>query len=135
MMKAIAITAVVLAIAIAVVLILAATKPDTTFAVQLPPSSTRRRKDIPADQRFSSMGAWSPYELQGSPAMKRTFSGAVRQHRRVAVGRRQNVGSGRMEILDVATPSKIVVRSIFTRRSRPPAPPSSPCCHGTMQQG
>ena len=60
MFEIIAIIAVVLAVAIAVVLILAATKPDTlrvqrAITIKAPPDTV-----FPADQRFSSLGSWSP---------------------------------------------------------------------------
>ena len=113
MMKAIAITAVVLAIAIAVVLILAATKPDT-FAVQRAAIvNAPAEKIFPLISDFRQWGAWSPYEHK-DPAMKRTFSGAVRGTGAVyAWDGDKNVGSGRMEILDVAAPSKIVIKLDF----------------------
>ena len=114
MMKAVTIIAVVLAIAIAVVLILAATKPDT-FAVQraaivkAPPE-----KIFPLINDFRQWGAWSPYEHK-DPAMKRTYSGAVRGNGAVyAWEGDSNVGSGRMEILDSAVPSKIVIKLDFS---------------------
>jgi uncharacterized protein YndB with AHSA1/START domain len=113
MLKAIAIVAVVLVIAIAVVLILAATKPDT-FAVQ-----RAAIVNAPADKIFSLIsdfrqwGAWSPYEHK-DPAMKRTYSGAVRGKGAVyAWDGDKNVGSGRMEILDVSAPSKVVIKLDF----------------------
>ncbi|MDO9295561.1 SRPBCC family protein [Bradyrhizobium sp.] len=113
MMKAIAITAVVLAIAIAVVLILAATKPDT-FAVQRAAIvNAPAEKIFPLISDFRQWGAWSPYEHK-DPAMKRTFSGAVRGTGAVyAWDGDKNVGSGRMEILDVAAPSKVVIKLDF----------------------
>ena len=66
MFEIIAIIAVILAIAIAVVLILAATKPDSF------PRPARRHgqgaggEDLSADQRFSSMGHMVALRRQGS---------------------------------------------------------------------
>ena len=113
MLKALAIVAVVLAIAIAVVLILAATKPDQ-FAVQrstvvkAPPE-----KIFALINDFHQWGSWSPYEHK-DPAMKRTFSGAARGNGAVyAWEGDKNVGSGRMEILEAAAPSRIVIKLDF----------------------
>jgi uncharacterized protein YndB with AHSA1/START domain len=113
MLKIIAAIAVVLAVAIAVVLILAATKPDTfrvqrAITVKAPPE-----KIFPLIVDFHQWGSWSPYEHKDS-AMRRTHSGET--HGKGAVyawdGDR-NVGSGRMEILDASAPSKIVIKLDF----------------------
>ena len=113
MLETIAVVAVVLAIAIAIVLILAATKPDS-FAVQraalvdAPPE-----RIFPLISDFRQWGSWSPYEHK-DPAMKRTFSGAARGNGAVyAWEGDKNVGSGRMEILEAAAPSKIVIKLDF----------------------
>ncbi len=76
MLKILGIIAVVLVVAVAAVLLYAATKPDS-FSVQ-------RALNIkaPPDKIFALIndlhgwGAWSPYEKK-DPAMKRTFSGAA----------------------------------------------------------
>ena len=91
---------VILAIAIAIVLILAATKPDTfrvqrAAAIKAPPE-----KIFPLIADFHQWGTWSPWEDR-DPAMKRTFSGAERGKGAVyAWEGNKNVGSGRMEILE-----------------------------------
>ena len=70
-------------------------------------------KDLSADQRFSSVGNWSPYENK-DPAMKRSYSGAASGKGAVyAWDGNKNVGSGRMEILDASVPSKIVIKLDF----------------------
>jgi uncharacterized protein YndB with AHSA1/START domain len=113
MFEIIAIIAVVLAIAIAIVLILAAAKPDT-FSVQrgtamkAPPE-----KIFSLINDFHRWGTWSPWESK-DPAMQRSFSGAESGTGAVyAWDGNKNVGSGRMEILDVAAPSKIVIKLDF----------------------
>ena len=65
-----------LAIALAVVLIMAAAKPDKfsierTTSVEAPPEAI-----FPLIDDFHQWGAWSPYENQ-DPAMKRDYSGAA----------------------------------------------------------
>ena len=113
MSEALVIIAVILAIAIAAVLILAATKP-TTLRVQRSVSI-----NAPPERIFSLISdfhqwvTWSPYE-QKDPAMKRTYSGTERGRGAVyAWDGDKNVGSGRMEILDVSAPSKIVIKLDF----------------------
>ena len=115
MFETIVIVGVVLAIAIAVVLILAATKPDT-FSVQrgatmkAPPE-----KIFSLINDFHQWGKWSPWENR-DPAMTRSFSGAESGQGAVyAWEGNKNVGSGRMEILDAATPSKIIIKLDFLK--------------------
>ncbi|MDO9060188.1 MAG: SRPBCC family protein, partial [Bradyrhizobium sp.] len=102
MLKAVTIIAVVLAIAIAIVLILAATKPDTFSVQRAAIISAPPEKIFPLINDFRQWGAWSPYEHK-DPAMKRTYSGAVRGSGAVyAWEGDRNVGSGRMEILEAS---------------------------------
>jgi hypothetical protein len=113
MFEILAIIAVVLAIAIAIVLILAATKPDTfsvqrAAAVKAPPE-----KIFPLINDFHQWGTWSPWEGK-DPGMKRTYSGTASGRGAVyAWDGNKNVGSGRMEILDASSPSKIVIKLDF----------------------
>lgn len=113
MFELIAIIAVVLAIAIAIVLILAANKPDTfavrrAITVKAPPE-----KIFPLIDDFHQWGSWSPYEHK-DPAMKRTYSGTASGVGAVyAWEGNKNVGKGRMEILDAAAPSKIAIKLDF----------------------
>lgn len=113
MLEIIAIIAVVLAVAIAVILILAAAKPDRF--------SVRRAAMVkaPPDKIFSLIndfhrwGSWSPWENR-DPAMKRIYSGAESGKGALyAWDGNKNVGSGRMEILDASSPSKIVIKLDF----------------------
>jgi uncharacterized protein YndB with AHSA1/START domain len=113
MLEVIAIIAIVLAIVIVIVLILAATKP-ATFSVQraidiaAPPE-----RIFPLINDFHQWGSWSPWEKK-DPEMKRSFSGP--QSGKGAVygwEGNKNVGSGRMEILEASTPSKILIRLDF----------------------
>jgi hypothetical protein len=115
MFEIIAIIAIVLAIAIAIVLILAATKPSTfsvrrATAVKAPPE-----RIFSLINDFHQWGSWSPYENK-DPAMKRTFSGA-KSGKGAVYGwdGNNNVGSGRMEILDTSVPSKIAIKLDFFR--------------------
>ena len=113
MFEIIAIVAVVLAIAVAVVLILAATKPDTFSVRRAATLKAPPERIFPLINDFHQWGTWSPYENK-DPAMKRTYSGAASGKGAVyAWDGNKNVGSGRMEILDASTPSKIVIKLDF----------------------
>jgi uncharacterized protein YndB with AHSA1/START domain len=113
MFEIIAIVAIVLALAIAVVLILAARRPDTfrvqrATTVQAPPE-----KIFPLINDFHQWRNWSPYETK-DPAVKRSYSGAESGKGAVYGWEgNKNVGSGRMEILDAQAPSKIVIKLDF----------------------
>jgi uncharacterized protein YndB with AHSA1/START domain len=115
MLETIAIIAIVLAITIAIVLILAATKPDTfrvrrAATVKAPPE-----RIFSLINDFHQWATWSPWENK-DPAMKRIYS-------RTASGKgavygwegNKNVGSGRMEILESSQPSKIVIKLDFLK--------------------
>jgi uncharacterized protein YndB with AHSA1/START domain len=113
MLEIIAIIAVVLAVAIAIVLIIASAK-STTFRVQreavmkAPPE-----RIFPLISNFHQWTGWSPWENK-DPAMKRTYEGAESGKGAVyAWDGNKNVGSGRMEILEASSPSKIVIKLDF----------------------
>jgi hypothetical protein len=99
---------------IAIVLGLAATKPDSfqvqrSASMQAPPE-----KVVGLIDDFHNWGSWSPWEKL-DPAMKKTFSGADSgKGSRYAWEGNSKVGAGRMEILD-ATPSKVTVKLDFLK--------------------
>src|SRR3981081_1309940 len=105
MLEIVAIIAVVLVIAIAGVLILAATKPPTfsvrrATAIKAPPG-----KIFPLINDFHQWGSWSPYEHK-APAMKRSYSGAESGKGAVyAWDGNKTVGSGHIEILETQVPT------------------------------
>jgi carbon monoxide dehydrogenase subunit G len=110
MFKKIVIVAV---LAIAGVLVYAATKPDT-FRVQRSASVKAPPEKIFAlINDLHSWNVWSPYEKK-DPAMKRTFSGA--ESGKGAVYEwdgNSDVGKGRMEILESSAPSRILIKLDF----------------------
>jgi uncharacterized protein YndB with AHSA1/START domain len=113
MIETIAIIAVILAIAIAVILILAATKPDTLRVVRTTSVKAPAERIFPLINDFRQWVAWSPYESR-DPAMKRSYDGAERGQGAVyAWDGNKNVGAGRMEILETQAPSKIVIKLDF----------------------
>jgi hypothetical protein len=113
MFEIIAIIAVVLAIAIAVVLILAATKPDTLRVQRVTSIRAPADRLFPLIADFHQWRIWSPYENK-DPAMQRTYEGAASGKGAVyAWDGNKNVGSGRMEILETSIPSKITIKLDF----------------------
>jgi uncharacterized protein YndB with AHSA1/START domain len=115
MLEIIAVIAVVLAVAIAIILILAATRPDTFSIQRAATIKAPPEKIFAVISDFHQWGAWSPWENR-DPAMQRSFSGAASGKGAVyAWDGNKNVGSGRMEILDVSVPSKIVIKLDFLK--------------------
>jgi hypothetical protein len=113
MFEIITVIAVILAVAIAIVLILAATKPDTLRVQRAISIKAPAEKIFPLINDFHQWVAWSPYENK-DPAMKRTYSGAENGKGAVyAWDGNNHVGSGRMEILEAGVPSKIVIKLDF----------------------
>jgi uncharacterized protein YndB with AHSA1/START domain len=107
------IIAIVIAVLIAGVLVVAATKPDSfrvqrTASIKAPPE-----KIFALVNDLNGWRSWSPYEKK-DPAMKRTLSGA-------AAGKgaiyewdgNKEVGKGRMEITDTTPPSKVLIKLDF----------------------
>jgi Polyketide cyclase / dehydrase and lipid transport len=113
MLEIIAIIAVVLAVAIAVVLVFAASRPDT-FRVQRTASIKASPDRIfPLINDFHRWTLWSPYETR-DPGMKRSYSGSNSGKGAVYEWNgNKNVGSGRMEILEASAPAKIVIKLDF----------------------
>lgn len=115
MLPIIAVLAVVLAIAIAIVLILASTRPDAFSVQRTAVVRAPAEKIFPSISNFHQWTNWSPWENR-DPAMKRTYSGPESGKGAVyAWDGNKNVGSGRMEILEATSPSKIVIKLDFFR--------------------
>jgi Polyketide cyclase / dehydrase and lipid transport len=113
MPEIIAISAVALAVAIAIVLILASTRPDTFSVRRSAVVEAPAEKIFPLIENFHQWVNWSPWEDR-DPAMKRTYAGAESGKGAIyAWDGNKNVGSGRMEILDASSPSKIVIKLDF----------------------
>ena len=116
MFTPVALTALVLiAVAIIVLLIIAATKPDTfriqrATTIKAPPATI-----FALINDFHRWSAWSPWEKK-DPDMKRTFSGAeTGQGAIYAWDGNKNVGAGQMEITESSTPSKVVIKLDFLK--------------------
>jgi uncharacterized protein YndB with AHSA1/START domain len=114
-LEIIIIAAAVLAVAILIVLILASTKPDTFRVQRSVTVGAPAEKIFPLISDFHQWANWSPWENR-DPAMKRTYSGTESGKGAVyAWDGNRNVGSGRMEILDVTSPLKIVIKLDFIK--------------------
>lgn len=100
-------------IATGLVLVVAATKPDTfrlarSIEVKAPPE-----KIAPFIEDFRQWPLWSPYEKMGP--MERSFSGADRgKGAKYAWDGEKKAGSGSMEIVE-ATPARIAIELTFTK--------------------
>ena len=114
MLKIFAVIGAVVAGGIAVVLILAAMKPDTfrvqrSAAIKAPPE-----KIFPLINDFKAWAAWSPWETK-DPAMKRTYSATTSgKGATYAWDGDSNVGAGNMLITE-AVPSKVALDLNMTR--------------------
>ena len=112
MLKIIGIVVAVLVVAVAGLLVYAATKPDDfrvqrSIAIKAPPDKVMA---LVGDLR--GWTAWSPYEKK-DPAMKRAYAGpAAGKGAAYEWDGNKQVGRGRMEILEV-TPSKVVIKLDF----------------------
>ena len=107
--------AIVIVVAIAAVLVFAATRPGTfevkrSLAIKAPPE-----KIYALINDFPSWQSWSPWEKL-DPAMKRTLSGAATGKGSVYAWEGDSkVGAGRMEITDTAAASKVIIKLDFIR--------------------
>jgi Polyketide cyclase / dehydrase and lipid transport len=106
---------IVIAVVIAAVLALAATKPDSfhverTTSVKAPPD-----KIFASIDDFKRWAAWSPWEPK-DPAMKRTLSGAASGKGAVYEwDGNSDVGKGRMEITESLPSSKVAIKLDFIK--------------------
>jgi uncharacterized protein YndB with AHSA1/START domain len=98
---------------IAIILVLALTKPDTftvqrSIVIKAPPE-----KIMPLIADFHNWASWSYWETL-DPKMQRTFSGAPSGVGAVYGWKgNSDVGEGRMEVLSLAAPSKVTIKLDF----------------------
>ena len=109
------IIAIVVAVAIAGVLIFAATRPDTfrverASSIKAPPD-----KVFALINDFKRWDAWSPWERK-DPAMKRTFGATTAgKGATYAWDGNKDVGQGSMEIVESVTPGKVALKLDFVK--------------------
>ena len=115
MRKTLAIIGIVVVAAIAGILIYAATKPDTLRVQRTASINAPAEKIFPLVNDLKAWSAWSAYETK-DPQMKRTFSGAPSGKGAIYEwDGDNNVGKGRMEIIDATPPSKVVIKLDFIK--------------------
>ena len=114
MLKTLAIIGVVVVVAIAGILLYAATKPDSfrvqrTVLINTPPD-----KVFPLVNDLKAFTTWSPYDKK-DPAMKRSF-GAVTAGKGATYAWEGNkdVGQGGMEIVE-SSPRKVLIKLDFLK--------------------
>ena len=114
MLKTLAIIGVVVVVAIAGILIYAATKPDSFRVQRVVLINAPSDKVFPLINDIKAWTVWSPYEKK-DPAMKRTY-GAVTAGKGATYAWEGNkdVGQGSMEILE-STPQKVVIKLDFLK--------------------
>lgn len=102
-----------IAAAVVIILVLAATKPDNfrierTVRIMAPPE-----KIVGLIENLRGWSAWSPWE-KIDPNLKRSFSGAERGVGAIYEWQgNSDVGKGRMEILDSSGPSRVIIKLDF----------------------
>lgn len=99
-------------ITLGLVLIVAATKPDTFRLARSIEVKASPEKIAPFIEDFRRWPLWSPFEKMGP--MERSFSGAERGPGARYAWEGEQAGSGRMEIVEV-TPMRIVIDLRFTK--------------------
>ena len=114
MLKTLAIIGVVVVIAIAGILIYAATKPDSFRVQRVALINAPSDKVFPLINDIKAWTVWSPYEKK-DPAMKRTY-GAVTAGKGATYAWEgdKNVGQGSMEMLE-SGPRKILIKLDFLK--------------------
>jgi hypothetical protein len=105
----------IVVLAAAVVLIVAATKPDTFRLQRSTEIKASPDKIYPLIADFRRWTAWSPYEHR-DPALRRTYSGAPGGKGAIyAWEGNKDVGAGRMEMTAATESSEIVLDLDFSR--------------------
>lgn len=102
--------AIAFALLAAGILVYAAFQPNTFVISRTVTINATPEKIYPYMSDFHKGDLWSPYERK-DPAMKRTFSGPESGKGAVYefAGDPKKVGTGRLEIIDVVPPTKIVL--------------------------
>jgi hypothetical protein len=115
MFETLVVIAIVLAVIIATVLIIAATKPDRFGVQRAAVIDAPAEKVFPLIADFHEWRKWSPWEDR-DPELKRSYSGAERGKGAIyAWEGNRNVGSGRMEILGANSPSLVKIQLDFLK--------------------
>lgn len=115
MRRILAIVGAVVVLAVAAILIYAATKPDSFRVQRSATMNAPAEKIFPYIEGLKRWAEWSPYEGR-DPQMKRTYSGADSGKGAVYEwDGNDQVGKGRMEIVDSKPPNKVVIKLDFLK--------------------
>ena len=115
MLKVLAVVAVSVVVLVTGLLIYAATKPDAMRVQRTAGIKVPAEKIFALINDFNNWRAWSPYEAK-DPAMQREITGAASGKGAIYAWEGNNqVGKGRMEILESTGPSKIIIGLEFFR--------------------
>lgn len=115
MRKILTIVGAVVLASIAAILVYAATKPDSFRVERSTAMNAPPEKIFPYIDGLKRWTAWSPYEGR-DPGMKRAYSGS--ESGKGAVYEwdgNDNVGKGRMEIVDSTPPHRVVIKLDFLK--------------------
>lgn len=109
MLTTVAIVVAVLIAAVVAVLVYASTRPDTFRVARSAVIAAPAETIYPHVADLRQHSAWSPFEKD--PAMKRSFSGAESGPGQIyAWDGNREVGSGRIEVIETAAPSRAVMK-------------------------
>ena len=115
MRKILTIVGAVVLASIAAILVYAATKPDSFRVERSTAMNAPPEKIFPYIDGLKRWTAWSPYEGR-DPAMKRAYSGADGGKGAVYEwDGNDDVGKGRMEIVDSTPPHRVVIKLDFLK--------------------
>jgi uncharacterized protein YndB with AHSA1/START domain len=115
MLTVLAIVAIIAAAGIAIILLLAAAKPDTFRIERTATIAAPADRIFPLINDFRNWPSWSPWEKL-DPAMTRTLSGAESGKGAVYAWKSAGkAGQGRMEIAQALPPSKIDIDLDFRK--------------------
>jgi len=104
-----------LALAIIILLVIAANKPDAFRIQRSATINAAPDKVFPLINDFHNWPAWSPWEKL-DPALKRTHSGVPSGKGAIYEWEgNKKVGQGRMEITESAPPSRIIIKLDFIK--------------------
>lgn len=115
MIKKLAYGGIAIAVLIAAILVVAATRPDTVRVQRAARINAPPDKIYVLLHDFRRWGAWSPWESK-DPQMKRSYGGAASGTGAIYgwEGDR-NVGVGRMEIVNATAPSTVTIKLDFMK--------------------
>ncbi len=115
MRKILTIFGAVLLATIAVILVYASTRPDSFRVERSTAMNAPPEKIFPYIEGLKRWAEWSPYEGR-DPAMKRAYSGADSGTGAVYEwDGNDDVGKGRMEIVDSTPPHRVVIKLDFLK--------------------